>query len=53
MTRRKLGIVDQSPVPNLSDARAAVASTLELVQATVDVIGRDDLHVAIEWRSTL
>jgi luciferase family oxidoreductase group 1 len=30
MTRLKLGIVDQSPVPNGSDARAAVASTLEL-----------------------
>jgi luciferase family oxidoreductase group 1 len=30
MPRLKLGIVDQSPVPNGSDAHAAVASTLEL-----------------------
>ncbi len=30
MNRLKLGIVDQSPVPNGSDARTAVASTLEL-----------------------
>ena len=32
MTRLKLGIVDQSPVPNGSDARTAVASTLELAR---------------------
>jgi len=32
MPRLKLGIVDQSPVPNGSDARAAVASTLELAR---------------------
>lgn len=32
MPALKLGIVDQSPVPNGSDARAAVASTLELAR---------------------
>ena len=32
MPRLKLGIVDQSPVPNGSDARAAVTSTLELAR---------------------